>query len=156
MKSETRLKRGTGIRRRVASDVCLPKNWKDFLRLDDNKAELFRFLTKTLRDSEIPGKQILATSDENVLSCPTRNVEFLAPCTHKEEDTRMILHAKDAAQTAKNIMIRTVDTDVVAIAMAYFQDLTVDSLWIGFGTGKHFHYIAVHELANTIGPDKSR
>ena len=31
-----------------------------------------------------------------------------------------------------------------------------DELWLAFGTGKHFRNIAVHELANCLGPEKSK
>ena len=44
LKSTTRQKRGKGVRRRVASTTIIPKNWKDFLQVDENKTELFRFL----------------------------------------------------------------------------------------------------------------
>ena len=41
----TRKKRGKGIRRRVLSPSnTMPKNWKGFLRDDNNKTELFTFL----------------------------------------------------------------------------------------------------------------
>ena len=33
------------------------------------------------------------------------------------------------------------------------QDV-VDELWLSFGTGKNFRYIAAHELAYKLGPDK--
>ena len=41
---DTREKRGKGIRRRVAPTTPLPKKWKDFLRVNENKTELFKFL----------------------------------------------------------------------------------------------------------------
>ena len=37
LKSSTREKRGKGIRRRVTPSTAVPKNWQDFLRIDDNK-----------------------------------------------------------------------------------------------------------------------
>ena len=52
-------------------------------------------------------------------------------------------------------MLRTVDTDVVVISVASFHKLKLDKLWIAFGTGKHFRYLAIHEIVNTLGPDKS-
>lgn len=36
LKSSTREKRGKGIRRRVTPSAAVPKNWQDFLRVDDN------------------------------------------------------------------------------------------------------------------------
>ena len=53
-------------------------------------------------------------------------------------------------------MLRSVDTDVVVIAVSTFQDLGLSELWIAFGVGKHFRYIAAHEIASTLGQQKSR
>ena len=58
LKSTARAKRGEGIRRKVESNFEPPKNWRLFLRINDNKAELFRFLSK----SAIPA----ASGDMNV------------------------------------------------------------------------------------------
>lgn len=44
IKASTRQKRGKIIRRRVLGKTQVPSNWKDFLRVDDNKTELFEFL----------------------------------------------------------------------------------------------------------------
>ena len=41
-------------------------------------------------------------------------------------------------------MIRTVDTDVVVIAISVIHKLDISSLWIAFGVGKNFRYIPVH------------
>ena len=41
LKETTRQKRGKGIRRRVQSLTRLPSSWHEFLRVNENKAELF-------------------------------------------------------------------------------------------------------------------
>ena len=48
-------------------------------------------------------------------------------------------------------MIRTIDTDVVVLAVSKMQDIDVDELWIAFGTGKHFRYLATHDIAAQLG-----
>lgn len=45
LKESTREKRGAGMRRKVGSQVKLPQKWMEFLRDNDNKRELFQFLT---------------------------------------------------------------------------------------------------------------
>ena len=45
LKASTTQKRGKGTRKRVAASTVMPKNWKDFLRVDENKTELFAFLS---------------------------------------------------------------------------------------------------------------
>jgi hypothetical protein len=47
-------------------------------------------------------------------------------CNHEEADTRIFVHGKDALQRgAKNVLIRTVDTDVVVIVISQFSTLRV-------------------------------
>ena len=53
-------------------------------------------------------------------------------------------------------MIRTVDTDVVVIAISVIHILDISSLWIAFGVGKNLRYIPVHKIAVQLGPYKSR
>ena len=46
-----------------------------------------------------------------------------------EADTRILLHVKDATNSGyKDAIIRTVDTDVVILAVAYFQNLDTSGL----------------------------
>ena len=60
-----------------------------------------------------------------VSSRDDQNIDRLQPCSHEEADTRMLLHVKDAMNYGfKSVMIRTVDTDVVVLAVTHFQDLS--------------------------------
>ena len=61
----------------------------------------------------------------------------ISPCVHEEADTRLILHPSDCArQGIDNIILRTVDTDVVVLAIANFRPPQISRLWIAFGVGK--------------------
>jgi len=51
LKGTTRKKRGKGIRKRAVPSTVMPKNWKDFLRVDQNKTELFGFLSREANSS---------------------------------------------------------------------------------------------------------
>ncbi|KAL8621651.1 hypothetical protein ACOMHN_024622 [Nucella lapillus] len=50
LKGSTRAKRGQGVRRRVMAAAAIPGNWQNFLRVDSNKTELFRFLSAGLME----------------------------------------------------------------------------------------------------------
>ena len=69
----------------------------------------------------------------------------------------MLLHASHAAHCGHyKILIRTVDTDVVVLAVSVAQGLGSEyELWLAFGTSKSFRYIAAHKIANRLGPEKS-
>ncbi len=41
LKEDTRSTRGKGIRRRVEASSIVPQNWRAFLRINENKTELF-------------------------------------------------------------------------------------------------------------------
>lgn len=84
---------------------------------------------------------IISTVHESVVSSNmNHNLDGLQPCSHEEADTRILLHVKDAMNSGfKDVMIRTVDTDVVVLAVAHFQNLeNLEKLLIAFGTGKEF------------------
>ena len=66
--------------------------------------------------------------------------EGLAPCSHEEADSRMMVHVAHAANTYNNILIHTVGSDVVVLAGYAFAQLTssLKELWLAFGTGKRY------------------
>ena len=108
----------------------------------------------------IPGKQLITTEGQHVIAVPpNEETTSLAPCNHEEADTRMMLHAAAAMKCGhRKIAIRTVDTDVVVLAVWVVQEChrLIDELWLAFGTGKKFRYIAAHELYASLGPEKSK
>ncbi|CAC5375591.1 unnamed protein product [Mytilus coruscus] len=160
LKASERSRRGKGIRRRVLPDSKVPGNWEAFLRVDENKKELFAFISEQLVSRDIvfdEEKQIVSTTGSNVNCRKEKDVSEIAPCTQEEADTRMMLHVNDAvADGHKCVMIRTVDTDVVVIAISVLQKIeSILELWIAFGVGKNFRYLSFHDIANALGPEKS-
>ena len=160
LKSMARLKRGEGVRRRVSATAAIPRNWQGFLRVDENKTELFALLTQiVLAWFDKENKQLVVTDGEGIHSKPAQqDVALLAPCNHEEADSRMLLHTSHAAKHGHHkILIRTVDTDVVVLAVSMVHSLQPDDqLWLAFGTGANFRYFAAHEIAAGLGPEKSR
>jgi hypothetical protein len=128
------------------------------LRIDKNKEELFHFLADQLGTVGAEHGQVESTKGDSVVcNGGTDDTSGLSPCNHEEADTRLLLHAADAAKCGlKKIMLRTGDTDVVVITVAKFHDLDLSKLWIAFGVGKHFRCITVHGIASTVGQEKSR
>ena len=51
-------------------------------------------------------------------------------------------------------MMRTVDTDGVVIAISFAKKINISEFWIAFGAGKHYIYLAIHEIAFSLGPSK--
>ncbi|KAG7160296.1 hypothetical protein Hamer_G025085, partial [Homarus americanus] len=161
LKATVRCNHGKGIRRRVTASSPLPSNWQNFLRNSDNKEELFSFLSE--QDMQLvvkESKQLVVTDKKQVLTVPPRkDTANLAPCNHEEANTRMMVHAADALECGhRRILIRTVDTDVVilAVGLANERSEVLNELGLTFGTGKNRRYIAAHQIAKALGPEKSR
>ena len=77
----------------------------------------------------------------------------MMPCTQEEADTRLLLHVADAVNRgSRKVCVRTVDTDVIVLAIASFEKINPDELWVVFGSGASFKYIPIHQLVNTIQP----
>ena len=89
------------------------------MRNDENKRELFQFLAQRVVSLQ-EEKQVITTKGKEILCTLARNNTVnLAPCAHEEVDTRMILHAADAVQEGhRKIVLRTVDTDVLVLAIS--------------------------------------
>ncbi|CAG2233639.1 unnamed protein product [Mytilus edulis] len=158
LKASNRGKRGKGIRRRVQADSTIPGNWESFLRIDDNKTELFAYLAEQLL-TLTPSVQTTVVSTKGskvVCNKPDKNNGNLSLCNHEAADTRTLLHVGIAVKSGmQKIMIRTVDTDVVVIAVSAVHKLNITCLWMAFGVGINFRYIPVHEIALFMGPSKS-
>ena len=65
LKADTRTKRGKGIRRRVEPSSAIPGNWQAFLRIDENKVDLFSFLPTKLTAQETE-KQVVSILHQDV------------------------------------------------------------------------------------------
>ena len=46
----------------------------------------------------------------------------------------------------RKVCVRTVDTDVVVMAIAHYNNIKPNELWVAFGTGSHFRYIIIINL----------
>ena len=156
LKGSTRKRRGKGIRVRVEGKKKVPGNWQQFLREDGNKSELFDLLSERVSSEMFPGIVVI-TSTENVISSQPTNIESLAPCSQEEADTRILLHTADGARKGcKTILIRTVDTDVVVLAVSHANEIGCEQLWISFGSGKSFRYLDVTAISHSLGVEKSK
>ncbi|KAG0703092.1 hypothetical protein GWK47_024930 [Chionoecetes opilio] len=90
--------KGKGVRRRV--EPSSGSSWKNgkFLRIKRQQAELFSFLASNVADIDT-NKHLPHHTRHGVLCFPNRqDVSALAPCTHEEADTRILLHLQDAVQ----------------------------------------------------------
>ena len=129
----------------------------DFLRDDNNKKELFEFLSNTVTHHIYPeGKLVVITSEYKVKS----NQNFQMPtCTHEEADTRIMVHLMHAIERGfKNFSIRTVDSDVMIILLGKFSEISdkIDDIWVTFGSGKNLANHSIRRIYNKLGEPKAK
>jgi len=102
------------------------------------------------------GKEAYSTHGSSVLTSSHRSeMSNLAPCTHEEADTRLMIHALDASLRGhQRIKIRTNDTDVIVLAPSVASTLPVDEFWITYGSGENVQHMPVHLVGSSLGPFK--
>ena len=96
-------------------------------------------------------KEVVSTYGQEVKASSAQDLCSISPCFQEEADTRMLLHAADF----KRVIIRTVETDVVVVAVSLFHKIGAEKLWFEFSTGKHTRYISVHGIVHALGTEKA-
>ena len=92
LKSLAHLRLGTGPRYRVGdSSTKIPKlDWNSgFLKNEENKKELFLFLSKELIKQDLGGVLLPSTKLQSVIANREVDLFTLTPCNHCEADTRI-------------------------------------------------------------------
>ena len=68
----------------------------------------------------------------------------------------MILHlAETVDEGYHNVLLRTIDTDVVVLGVAAAAKFNIQKLWVAFGTGLHLGYIPAHGIAAYLCPSRT-
>ena len=85
----------------------------------------------------------------------------MSTCTHPEADTRIILHVLSCIEYGlKDVYIRTNDTDVVVILIAYMPDfLQADSqvqVYAVCGVGSNTYSLSINIIAEHVGLERCK
>lgn len=145
---------------RVDDNIPIPKGkeWKKLLGDTTSKSALFPYCSDKLislfKDKDCDF--VSNTGTETKSSNETLDLTDLNPYGHEEADTGMFLRAKHASSLGHSkIMMRTVDSDIVILAILLFRQLNLDQLWIGYGKGKHYTDIPIHRMCDNLGERRS-
>jgi hypothetical protein len=129
IKSQARLRRGSdGIRLKVTGFGPIPHSWSDFLQVQENKVELFLFLSfyveNVMRNYDSQKVVVVSKGDKAVSYGLVTNVNNISPCSHEEADTQMLLHHVSDIQKSGSakIAICTVDSYIVVLAVSFVLD----------------------------------
>ena len=128
-------------------------NWERFIILEDNKASLAHFLSTEISESYSapPGRELVINGGFKdtlkVWSSDTsrQDIRELAS-DHEEADTRIVLHARDAAARGyKQVNILCRDTDVLVLLLGHREQLCQEISMFA-GTSRQRRYIPVHRI----------
>ena len=148
LKGDTSKGRGVSVR----ENTPMIQDWAKFLKDSSNKSELFHLITEKVTRNRTDHKMLLATHGENVIFSSTIDIVHFSLCNHEEANTRMFLDLKDfSAIGHRKVSLKTVDTDVVVIAISLFHKLDLEELWIEFSTGVNLEWLPIHEYAQNLG-----
>ena len=163
IKAATRHKR-TGKKRPIRKliegpDVPLPQVWSNFISLDENKADLARYLSQHIisKGRKFHPQLELVTGggfeDVTTVKSTRRTLEDAGlNANHEEADTRIVLHALEAVkQGYKRIVVVCSDTDVL-ILLTHFLAAKKVEVWMVSGTSRNRKCYPVHAVANNLSP----
>ena len=125
------------------------------LSLKENKASLAHFLSTEMsqRYGTHPQRELVVSGGfreiVNVWSSDASRESLQELSSdHEEADTRIVLHARDAAVRGYhqvNVLCR--DTDVLVLVLAHRQDLCQE-IWMFSGTHTHIHNLYLYTIKN--------
>ena len=146
-------------------DQKVPSQWKKFLASGKNKEALIDFLFTTWRSTSLPNLgrdySIYVThSDQcHVLKATSGEVcvQFVdeLQCDHEEADTRLMLHAKHASSSYRDIVIHSSDTDVAVIAVALGVQIQAN-LFFSTGVKNRARVIDIGRIRSNLGEELSQ
>ena len=164
------MKRGDnqcGIKYRIQSDLPIPPNWKQFLSIAENKANLADYYSDYLNENAgmaLRDRQTLfiggGQDDKAIKITNSGNYSVqLLKNNQEEADTRICLHARVAAETgSKCIVVSSPDTDVLVLLLHHRNDICVDRLFFLTGRGgKHANlsrFIPIHNIYDQLSKEQ--
>ena len=116
-----------------------------------NKTELFKLIADEISQTQSPALLVATKEDEAVTNKPY-DTSRISPCNQSDADTRVMCHVADIDELEK-ILVLTVDTDLVVIALGVFHKLNTAELWIEMGVGGSKQWIPIHKYSQLLGED---
>ena len=112
------------------------KQWRRLLSSPKSKANLIKFLSRNWQTTKCFKLTSNATSEADSLFT-----------TQEEADTRMLLHAKHAADESSSLIIASEDTDVLIICLSLVQNFAC-RMYIKCGAKNRERFVDVQNVAS--------
>eukprot|EP00794_Sanderia_malayensis_P020731 gene20733-22764_t len=138
------------------------QQWDLFIKSSKNKTSLIQFLAKEWRQESyrkrLAGKTMFIGYDTECwkLTESTAQEATELRCAHEEADTRLLLHAKNAAEEGcEAVIIVSEDTDVFVLAVANRYGIQA-TMYQKRGTQARSRYVNITSTADALGYKVSR
>ena len=160
IKSATREGRGMAGEIVFDKDDKISSDFKAFLQNNENKKHFNDLIQKTASDPLFWQWQgeVVSTHGKKVWTRSDGTKEFGTWINelHEEADNRILLHVKDALEAGlESIVIKTADTDVVVLLLAYHMQFREYSsscnIWVEFGRSGHKRIINLSKAVDDLG-----
>lgn len=167
LKSEERHKRassGQQVVKIFSKDQKVPIQWKKYMSVGQNKEELIDFLYDfwcSCPIEEYNGIEIYVShKDQCHRLAPRRDtliVEIIEELTsnHEEADTRLALHASHASHYYRHVIVKSPDTDVFVILLAFQLEINA-KLYFATGVQSKKRIISIEKLVEHWNSDWCR
>lgn len=144
----------------VKASQKTPKQMKKFLALGSNKENLIEFCFqhwKTLNANSFDDFTVLVVHgfkchrfyrnlDNELIVEEVSELQ----CDHEEADTRMYLHAAHASKTHESIIIKSPDTDVLLLGLAFVHNIPKDLFFVQ-GTSQNITILNLSQISQSLG-----
>jgi hypothetical protein len=151
------------IKIKSSEQKILAHQWKKILSSGKSKEAMFRFFLEDWSSdaykSRIRGRQIYISLGQvchriSVYDDQVENNKVQELCSnHEEADTKLLLHAKHAADTgSRTVVIKSNDTDVMVICIASSSKLSC-RLLLSTGSANNPHFVEINNVASNLGTD---
>jgi hypothetical protein len=156
IKNAERVKRGSGVLFTNISHGHKIHQWRKLLACSDSKTSLIKFLTTdwqkpSLRE-RLGDTELYVTCEEKCIRITKNGCDevMCLQSTQEEADTRLLLHAHQAAPNFESAIIVADDTDVLILGLAFSKDIDCN-VYMKSGTQTRTRFIDVTKLAHVLG-----
>ena len=132
------------------------KNWRRLLACSESKDNFTKFLAESWKDEKkrqtLGDKVLLVTSGDKCFRLTKNDWQIVHDLTsnHEEADTRILLHAKHAAENYPSVVCVTDDTDVFVICLGFSKFINC-KLFIRRGPKSRVRLVDISKLAAALG-----
>jgi len=78
----------------------------------------------------------------------------MRPCPHADKKNLTLGFTCAIHSSHAEAYLRTVDSDVMVLAVNFVQEICLEELWMGFRSGKTSKDITVHHISQLLSPDE--